>query len=931
MQLFQKSPESRFLVSKPKYKNCHAVRSFFDKMGLRWSLMCVKARPFHNKVRRNIKSFTAGQAPFKISCTFVNLSSVCAFWLYIIDQINLLFVPAYADSAVMAFTFLSFIVCCVDLVMEVFSRPPNYRELINSQYCYYPSCATYINNYYVAVEAFALCMILCEILVSYGVVDINAFLKTNNSNFQVGKSNNIFNLSYLDYAVGFEAEQYLGWAYMSWSLVRFVGIARRQRQRWIRKIQRLDPEGVEIVDAKIEEALLRESSLHGQDHQQSDGEVYSVNKAVEGKAIRQGSDSKNSNDGGNVNGSGFTSSIRRRLTKKRDNKSGDRDLESPPSSGESRHNTSSRTNLRINLSMDSATGLSTNNTTNRQTPVHQQIALPKPPPSSSAKSKNKAAKASPVPYNLLTALIVHNSHRMIAISLITMILLPLFPAIFDEGQAIQRQLTNSLSLINKAFDAPGNPALDCNELRNAIDIWYFAYFLPVAMPELIKMSYNGEPLEFLLSAQVLPVRCPFQVGVYGTIAIPACPPSATHAIGDIAACQQAIQPFDAAIARGDYAGYFDLMTGGTTVRQTALVSTKCDGGENGHRKALLGCKHKNISKAALRQRWRGGGVRRHFNSSNNQYATLPTACFARRFACCLVAVGGKGQCSYIEGPSFAFEGGFDPALPSKKVATMFNFTSTIQFGAILGLIGRILLLFMIWIFSGVLQSDARQLVIRPLTRLLDIVFYYVRNPLAPTRSAPVSKVTFDSITWRSKIMETKWLIRKSKFADVDSEEYFETDQLIETISKIAAMLKKCWGVAGATIISESISSVTVKDLGVEGEGDMCFDPRGFGKSIYAIFAFVEIHEFDRLICCLKEDVINMINDVAVVVHEEVKRWGYVSSGQCNKNLGASFLMVWKIGDQVRMDKIKTVLLCKHRLLHLYVTPFLNSVPTATTR
>ena len=192
-------------------------------------------------------------------------------------------------------------------------------------------------------------------------------------------------------------------------------------------------------------------------------------------------------------------------------------------------------------------------------------------------------------------------------------------------------------------------------------------------------------------------------------------------------------------------------------------------------------------------------------------------------------------------------------------------------------------------------------------------------------------------SWKKKFMKQKWFLQKTEFADVDSDEYFETEQLVGTISKIAAMLKKCWGVAGATIISESISSVTVKELGIDGGVDNCFDPRGegrseersdelasdsqstklpsfitenlplgaslvvgFGKSIYAIFAFVEIHEFDRLINCLKEDVINMINDVAVVVHEEVKRWGYVSSGQCNKNLGASFLMVWKIGDQARV-------------------------------
>ena len=39
----------------------------------------------------------------------------------------------------------------------------------------------------------------------------------------------------------------------------------------------------------------------------------------------------------------------------------------------------------------------------------------------------------------------------------------------------------------------------------------------------------------------------------------------------------------------------------------------------------------------------------------------------------------------------------------------------------------------------------------------------------------------------------------------------------------------------------------------------------------------------------------LINDIAAVLHEEVYRWGYEESGQCNKNLGGAFLMVYRIG------------------------------------
>jgi|AntAceMinimDraft_5_1070358.scaffolds.fasta_scaffold29651_2 class 3 adenylate cyclase len=41
---------------------------------------------------------------------------------------------------------------------------------------------------------------------------------------------------------------------------------------------------------------------------------------------------------------------------------------------------------------------------------------------------------------------------------------------------------------------------------------------------------------------------------------------------------------------------------------------------------------------------------------------------------------------------------------------------------------------------------------------------------------------------------------------------------------------------------------------------------------------------------LGDDIMEFINDVASVVHENVSAWG----GQCNKNLGGSFLMTWKV-------------------------------------
>jgi class 3 adenylate cyclase len=119
--------------------------------------------------------------------------------------------------------------------------------------------------------------------------------------------------------------------------------------------------------------------------------------------------------------------------------------------------------------------------------------------------------------------------------------------------------------------------------------------------------------------------------------------------------------------------------------------------------------------------------------------------------------------------------------------------------------------------------------------------------------------------------------------------HFETEQLINAISKIADLLRKCWGVAGAGIISSNLART-------QGGKTVVFNPTIPGKQVYALFGFIGINDFDKQLKALDREVMILINDVARVVHDEVYRWALGDSGQCNKNLGAAFLMVFRIGD-----------------------------------
>jgi len=172
-------------------------------------------------------------------------------------------------------------------------------------------------------------------------------------------------------------------------------------------------------------------------------------------------------------------------------------------------------------------------------------------------------------------------------------------------------------------------------------------------------------------------------------------------------------------------------------------------------------------------------------------------------------------------------------------------------------------------FLVLLQNDVYNLALNPIQRMLRIVVRYAENPLVADVEKKDKKVAVRGIT--------------DDIGDI------ETEQLLNAITKISDLLRKCWGVAGAGIISSN--------LGREKNGRVAvFNPTVPGKQVYALFGFVAIGGYSDLLKKLDRDVMIIINDIASVVHDEIYRWALGDFGQCNKNLGPAFLMVWRIGD-----------------------------------
>lgn len=157
----------------------------------------------------------------------------------------------------------------------------------------------------------------------------------------------------------------------------------------------------------------------------------------------------------------------------------------------------------------------------------------------------------------------------------------------------------------------------------------------------------------------------------------------------------------------------------------------------------------------------------------------------------------------------------------------------------------------------IFTNDAERLVITPIERMMNMVEAVAANPLAP--------LYFEN-------------------DDDNSAGQYETKLLEKTVEKITGLLRVGFGEAGAGIISANLQAT---------DSSAAINPLLPGVRIYAVFGFCDIHHFEDINQKLSNDVLTFVNTIAEIVHNSVHTW----SGQCNKNLGNAFVIVWRIGDE----------------------------------
>mmetsp|Transcript_16208 Transcript_16208/g.32268 ORF Transcript_16208/g.32268 Transcript_16208/m.32268 type:complete len:1500 (+) Transcript_16208:212-4711(+) len=244
-----------------------------------------------------------------------------------------------------------------------------------------------------------------------------------------------------------------------------------------------------------------------------------------------------------------------------------------------------------------------------------------------------------------------------------------------------------------------------------------------------------------------------------------------------------------------------------------------------------------------------------------------------------------------------------------SVRLKFNETPRLQHFILYFLILQIVLLIATLLISWRLEADTLQNVLVPLFSLLEIVSLYASNPLATViserkkgrTSKKKGSVGSTGSSGNSSAGNSSAGSSSDDDSIVDKNETelgkvgkYETDRLINTITKITSMLRQCWGVAGASIISSTLGTTD----------QHVFNPVVPGRKVHAIFGFIGIGDWIFLNKTLRKDTMILVNGIANVVHSEVHRWGLNGLGQCNKNTGPSFLMVFKIGDDKEVREKK---------------------------
>jgi len=191
-----------------------------------------------------------------------------------------------------------------------------------------------------------------------------------------------------------------------------------------------------------------------------------------------------------------------------------------------------------------------------------------------------------------------------------------------------------------------------------------------------------------------------------------------------------------------------------------------------------------------------------------------------------------------------------------SLSAHFDESARVDAAALLNIILTTFVIFLLAAGTLTFAKDVNHLVIIPIEKMVHLVNEISVNPLGNH-------------------------ITSSNQHSKNSDDGMETTLLLQTISKIAGLMRVGFGEAGAEIISRNL------DLSGDGTSMNLF---GKGQKLYSIFAFCDVRNFTDTTECLQEEVMLFVNRIAYILHGIVVQY----EGSANKNIGDAFLLTWKV-------------------------------------
>ena len=193
------------------------------------------------------------------------------------------------------------------------------------------------------------------------------------------------------------------------------------------------------------------------------------------------------------------------------------------------------------------------------------------------------------------------------------------------------------------------------------------------------------------------------------------------------------------------------------------------------------------------------------------------------------------------------------------------------------------------------EDDANSLVLEPLEIMIEIVEKVAKDPIGAKDVDELQtgiKAEVQKIQEKGKENEGEIESNlSSKKKKRNSQQYnYEIQVIKSAIIKISALLAIGFGEAGGEILKKNLSS------------NHELNPKLKGKKKTAIFLFCDIRNFNQINLALEERTMLLVNEIAEIVHSSVDRF----RGATNKNIGESFLSVWKFYNEAATDKNKTI-------------------------